>query len=94
MLQLLVGGGCWHQQTLPVSGGQATNDVGAGDGAVADWDDVLELGLEDRVEVLGSADGDKSVGVGEGGEDTDPEIEISLCSGTLILYALYFGARP
>lgn len=72
MLQLLVGGGRWHQQTLSVSGGQATDDVGAGDGAVADWDDVLELGLEDGVEVLGSADGDESVGVGERGEDTDP----------------------
>ncbi len=74
MLQLLVGGRSWDQKTLSVSGGQATNDVGAGDCAVADWDDILELGLEDGVEVLGSADGDKGVGVGKGGENTDPEL--------------------
>lgn len=74
MLQLLVGGGCWDQKTLSVSSGQATNDVGTSDGGVDNWDNVLELSLEDGVEVLGGADGDQAVGVGESGEDTDPEM--------------------
>lgn len=74
MLQFLVGGGCWHQKTLSVSSGQATDDVGTSDGGVDDRDDVLKLGLEDGVEVLGGADGNQAVGVGEGGENTDPEM--------------------
>ena len=32
---------------------------------------ILQLGFEDAVEVLGGADGDEGVGVGEGGEDAD-----------------------
>lgn len=77
MLELLVGGGGWDEETLAVSGGQTTDDVGSCDRGVANWDHVLELGLEDGVEVLGSADGDESVGVGEGGEDTDPEMVLA-----------------
>lgn len=76
MLQFLVGGGRWDQKTLSVSSGQATDDVGTSDGSVDDWDDVLELGLEDGVEVLGGADGNQTVGVGEGGENTDPEMRL------------------
>ena len=76
MLQLLVGGGCWDQKTLSVSSGQATDDVGTSDGGVDNWDDVLELGLEDGVEVFGGADGNQAVGVGEGGENTDPEMRL------------------
>ena len=76
MLQLLVGGGCWDQKTLSVSSGQAADDVGTSDGGVDNWDDVLELGLEDGVEVLGGADGNQAVGVGEGGENTDPEMRL------------------
>jgi hypothetical protein len=38
---------------------------------MADGDDILQLGFEDGVEVLGRADGDDGVGVCEGGEDAD-----------------------
>ena len=76
MLQLLVGGGCWDQKTLSVSSGQATDDMSTSDGGVDNWDDVLELGLEDGVEVFGGADGNQAVGVGEGGENADPEMRL------------------
>ena len=49
MLQLLVGGRGRNQQAFAVSGGQAANDAGAGDGGVADGDYALELGFEDAV---------------------------------------------
>lgn len=58
VLELLVGGGGGDQQALAVPGGQAPDDAGAGDSAVADRDDVLQLGLEDAVEVFGCADCD------------------------------------
>jgi hypothetical protein len=38
---------------------------------VAYWYHVLEFGFEDAVEILGGADGDEGVGVGEGGENAD-----------------------
>lgn len=71
MLQLLVRRRRGHQQALLVAGGQAADDARAGDGGVADGNHVLQLGLEDRVEVLRRADGDERVRVGEGREDAD-----------------------
>lgn len=49
MLQLLVGRAGGDEEPFAVSGGQAPDDACAGDGAVADGDDVLELGFEDAV---------------------------------------------
>lgn len=49
VLQLLVRRAGGDEQALAVSGRQATDDACAGDGAVADGDDVLELGFEDAV---------------------------------------------
>lgn len=37
------------EEALAVSGCEAPDDARAGDGAVADGDDVLELGFEDAV---------------------------------------------
>ena len=71
VLQLLIGRAGRDQKTPSVAGGQAADDARAGDGAVADGDDVLELGLEDAVEVFGCAQGDEGVGVCEGCEDAD-----------------------
>lgn len=71
VLQLLVRRRRRDQQALAVAGRQAPDDARAGDGRVADGDDVLQLGLEDRVEVLRRADGDEGVRVGEGREDAD-----------------------
>ena len=45
---------------------------------MADGDDVLQLGFEDGVEVLGGADGDEGIRVGEGGEDADSVGEVSV----------------
>lgn len=47
VLQLLVGRAGGDEEASAVSGGEATDDARAGDGAVADGDDVLELGFED-----------------------------------------------
>lgn len=47
VLQLLVGRAGGDEEALAVSGRQAPDDARAGDGAVADGDDVLELGFED-----------------------------------------------
>jgi len=41
MLKLLVGRGGWYQETFLVSCSQATNDPGAGNGAVCDRDEIL-----------------------------------------------------
>ena len=71
MLQLLVRRRGGDEQALAIACRETPDDAGAGDGAVADGDDVLEFGFEDAVEVLGGADGDEGVGVGEGGEDAD-----------------------
>lgn len=71
VLQLLVGGRGGDEQALAVAGRQAADDARAGDGRVADGDDVLQLGFEDGVEVLRGADGDEGVRVGEGREDAD-----------------------
>lgn len=71
MLQFLVGGRGRDEEAVFVAGCEAPDDAGAGDGAVADGDYVLELGFEDGVEVFGGADGDEGVGVCEGGEDAD-----------------------
>lgn len=49
VLQLLVGGRGRDQQAFAVAGGQAADDARAGDGGVADGDDILELGFEDAV---------------------------------------------
>lgn len=72
VLQLLVGGGGGDEEALAVARGEAADDAGAGDGGADGRNDVLELGLEDGVEVLGGAEGDEGVGVGEGREDADP----------------------
>lgn len=63
VLQLLVRSRCRDQQTILVADGQTADDAGAGDGGMADGDDVLEFGLEDGVEVLRGADGNDGVGV-------------------------------
>jgi hypothetical protein len=63
MLQFLVRSRCRDQQAVLVADGQTADDAGAGDGGVADGDDVLEFGLEDGVEVLRGADCDDGVGV-------------------------------
>jgi hypothetical protein len=73
MLQLLVGRGGGYQEAVFVAGGQAPNDARAGDGAVADWDYVGQLGFEDGVEVFRGADCDEGVGVCQGREDADSE---------------------
>lgn len=49
VLQLLVGRAGGDEEPFAVSRGEATDDACAGDGAVADGDDVLELGFEDAV---------------------------------------------
>jgi len=53
MLQFLVGRRAGYEETVTVPGGQSADDAGTGDGGVDDGDDVLELGLEDRVKVGG-----------------------------------------
>lgn len=52
VLQFLIRGRGGHQQAFAVSGGQAADDAGAGDGGVADGDYALELGFEDAGCVL------------------------------------------
>lgn len=71
MLQLLICRRCRYEKTLLVSCRQSPDDPSPGDGCMADWDDILQLGFEDAVEVLGSADGDEGVGVCECREDAD-----------------------
>ena len=71
MLQLLVRRARRHQQAPPIARRQPADDARAADGAVADGNHVLQLGFEDRVEVLRGAEGDERVGVCEGGEDAD-----------------------
>jgi hypothetical protein len=51
MLQFLVGRGRRYEETVTISSGQTPDDTGTGDGGVDDGNDILELGLEDRVEV-------------------------------------------
>jgi hypothetical protein len=41
------------------------------------------------VEVLGGADSDKGVGVGEGGKDTDPERSVSISVCQMMGFAAY-----
>lgn len=71
VLQLLVSGLGRDEQTSTVTGGHSADDTGTSDGGVSDWDRVTELGLEGGVEVLGAANSDQTVGVGQLGEDTD-----------------------
>jgi hypothetical protein len=52
VLQLLVGRARGDQQALAIAGRQAADDARAGDGGVADRDDILELGLEDATPVV------------------------------------------
>jgi len=52
VLEFLVGGCGGDEETFLVAGCQAADYAGAGDGCVADWDDVLEFGFEDAVEIL------------------------------------------
>lgn len=49
VLQFLVGGRGGDEQAFAVTGGQAADDACAGDGGVADGNDILELGFEDTV---------------------------------------------
>lgn len=51
MLQFLVGGGAGDEETMSVTGGEATDDSSAADGGVDDGYDVGELGFKDRVKV-------------------------------------------
>ncbi len=57
------------QYDVPSS--QTTNNSSSGNGGVANRNHILQLGLEDTVEVLTRTDGDESIGVGEGREDSD-----------------------
>lgn len=47
MLQLNIGRRVGHQQSVPVSYGQPTDDTAARDGCVDDWDEFGQLWLED-----------------------------------------------
>ena len=47
----MIGGRAGYEETVTVSSVETSDDTGTGDGGVNDRDDVLELGLEDRVEV-------------------------------------------
>lgn len=49
MLQFLVRGRGGDEQAFTVAGGETADDTGAGDGGVADGNDILELGFEDAV---------------------------------------------
>lgn len=82
VLQLLVRGRGGDEETFAVAGGEAADDAGACDGSADGGDDVLKLGLEDGVEVLGGAESDEGVGVCEGREDTDPRssCQLGFCS--------------
>lgn len=71
MLQFLVGGRGRYEQPFAVACCEAPYDACAGDGGVADGNDVLQFGFEDGVEVLGGADGDEGVGICKGGEDAN-----------------------
>lgn len=51
MLQFLVGGGGWDEETVSVSSGEPTDYTGSGDGGVYDRDDIGEFSLEDGVKV-------------------------------------------
>ena len=84
MLQLLIRSRCRHKQTPPVAGRQASDDAGSSDRAVADGNDVLQLGLEDGVEVLGRAEGDEGVAVCESCEDAD-SVERRVLDGKALL---------
>lgn len=61
MLEFLVGGGCGYEKAIFVARGESSDDACAGNGAVADGNDILQLGFEDGVEVLGGTDGDEGV---------------------------------
>lgn len=87
MLKLLIGRRCRYKQAFAITGRETAYYAGAGDGGVADGDHVLQLGLEDRVEVFGSADGDEGVGVCEGGEDADSVAALLIYRSSLeVLY--------
>ena len=51
--------------------GGPTDDLGATNGGLYDWNEGAELRFEDTVEVVGSSHRDEAVAVGELGEDTD-----------------------
>ena len=56
---------------MSIADSHATDDPTSGDRSVDDRDDVLQLCLERRVEVLGSANGNHAVGVGQLGKDAN-----------------------
>lgn len=71
MEHFLIGGGVGKQKTLIVADAKTADNTGASYGGMDDGNVIGEFGLEDRVKVFGTADGDEAVGVGEGSEDTD-----------------------
>lgn len=60
----MIGGRAGYEETVTVSSGQTPNDTGTGDGGVNDRDDVLKLGLEDRVKVGRRCQGGETVAIG------------------------------
>lgn len=52
MLQFLIGRRRGNKETFLIARGESSYDACAGDGAVADGNDILELSFEDGVEVL------------------------------------------
>lgn len=71
MLEFLVCGGCGNEEAILVARSQSTHDSCAGNSAVCNWNEVCEFGFENGVEILGCADGDQTIAVGEICEDTD-----------------------
>lgn len=49
VLQLLVGGGRGHKETVAVADTETSNDASAGNAGVDDRDHITELGLEDTI---------------------------------------------
>lgn len=72
MLQFLVGRGCGYEEAIFVAGSEAADNARASDGAMYEWDQICELGLEDAVEVCASTESNEAVAICEGREDADP----------------------
>lgn len=57
----MVRGRCGYEEAFFVACGESSYNARAGNGAVADGDDILKLGFEDRIEVLGGSYGDERI---------------------------------
>lgn len=82
VLQLLVGGGTGHEETVPVASGETSNNPRSSNGSVHDRNDVRQFALKDAVKVLGATDGNEAVRVCQLGEDSNvvAVFELSTCS--------------